>query len=91
MQRLNTVKEVKTDLDKWLLEKSVENMIEHYRVGLHKLIDGKTITDSIPKRTRKRMLKHGILRKFGSKFELTDFGMKLLQKKQVSSSLKKRD
>lgn len=85
------MKEVKNDLDKWLLEKSLENMIEHYRVSLHKLIDGKKITGYIPKRTRKRMLKHGILRKFGSKFELTDFGMKLLQKKQASSNLKTRD
>jgi hypothetical protein len=68
------------DLDRWLLDKSVENMIEFYRVSLLDVADGETIVDSIPKGTRKRLVEYGILKKFGKKFELTDFGLKLLEK-----------
>ena len=71
---------VETDLDKWSLDKSIENMVEYYRVSLLTLIEGETIVDIIPKGTRKRLLERGILVKFGSKFELTELGMKLLQK-----------
>jgi hypothetical protein len=71
---------VETDLDKWSLDKSVENMVEYYSVSLLTLIDGETIVDIIPKGTRKRLLERGILVKFGSKFELTELGMKLLQR-----------
>jgi hypothetical protein len=72
--------QVQTDLDKWSSDRSVENMIEYYRASLLESEDGEIIVDSIPKGTRKRLLEFGVLRRFGTRFELTDLGMKLLQK-----------
>ena len=43
------------------------------------LIRGNVITYDIPKGTRTRLVEYGVLRKFGSKFELTDKGLNLLQ------------
>ena len=54
------------------------NMLDFYRKELLGLLDGKKIIDSISKGTRKRLIEYGVLRKFGSKFELTDQGLKLL-------------
>jgi len=71
---------VQTDIDKWSSVRSVENMIEYYRASLLGSKDGEIIVDSIPKGTRKRLLEFGVLRKFGTRFELTDLGMKLLRK-----------
>lgn len=72
--------QAQTDMDKWSSDRSVENMIEYYRTSLLGSKDGEIIVDSIPKGTRKRLLEFGVLRKFGTRFELTDLGMKLLQK-----------
>jgi len=35
--------------------------------------------DSVPQGTRRRLCEHGILRRFGSKFELTELGSELLK------------
>ena len=80
MQGLPFMKQVKTNPGKRLLDKNVENMVEFYRVSLLRLLEGGTIVDSIPKGTRKRLIEYGILRKFGTKFELTDRGTTILQK-----------
>ena len=80
MLELLVMNPVQTDLDKWSSDRSVENMIEYYRASLLESKDGEIIVDSIPKGTRKRLLEYGVLRKFGTKFELTDLGMKMLQK-----------
>ena len=60
-------------------KKSVINMLTFYRRELRGLIRGKVITYDIPKGTRTRLVEYGVLRKFGSKFELTDKGLNLLQ------------
>jgi hypothetical protein len=53
-------------------------MIDFYRKELSGLLVGKKIVDSVALGTRKRLIEYGILKKFGSKFELTDQGMELL-------------
>ena len=70
--------------ERWSQYKSVINMLYYYRDELRCLIDGEMITDVIPKGTRERLLEHGVLRKFGSRFELTDHGIELLRKVHVS-------
>lgn len=67
-----------SDQEKWALIKSVRNMLDFYRTDLLGLMKGRSIVDSIPKGTRKSFVEHGVLRKFGSKIELTDMGRDLL-------------
>ena len=50
----------------WAQYKSIHNMLYFYREELRNLNDGKKITYVIPKGTRKRLVKHGLLLKFGS-------------------------
>ena len=64
--------------DKWAADKSVSNMLEFFRSDLLGLMKGRIIVDTIPSGTRKRLVEHGVLRKFGSKFELTERGLQLL-------------
>jgi hypothetical protein len=64
--------------DKWAIDKSVSNMLEFFRSDLLGLTKGRIIVDAIPSGTRKRLVEHGVLRKFGSKFELTERGLQLL-------------
>ncbi len=66
--------------ENWSQYKSVLNMLYFYRNELRSLISGKMITYVIPKGTRERLVEHGVLRKFGSRFELTDQGKELLRK-----------
>jgi len=73
--------------ENWLQYKSVFNMLYFYRKELRSLISGKMITHVIPKGTRERLVEHGVLRKFGSRFELTDQGKELLHKVHVSPIL----
>ena len=58
---------------------NIRNMIDFYRKELSGLLSGKKIVDSMSLGTRKRLTEYGVLRKFGSKFELTDQGMELLR------------
>ena len=57
---------------------NMRNMLDFYRKELSGLLAGKKIVDSISLGTRKRLIEYGVLRKFGSNFELTDQGMDLL-------------
>jgi predicted transcriptional regulator len=66
--------------ENWSQYKSVLNMLYFYRNELRSLISGKMITYVIPKGTRDRLVEQGVLRKFGSRFELTDQGKELLRK-----------
>jgi hypothetical protein len=66
------------DPENWAIDKSVRNMLEFFSADLLGLIKGRIIVDVIPFGTRKRFVEHGILRKFGSKFELTERGRQLL-------------
>ena len=70
--------------EKWSQYKSVLNMLYFYQDELRCLISGEMITDVIPKGTRARLVEHGVLRKFGSRFELTDQGIMLLRKVHVN-------
>lgn len=73
--------------ENWAQYKSVYNMLYFYRKELRNLNNGNKITYVIPKGTRKRLVKHGFLFKFGSKFSLTNQGKKLLSKIHVSPIL----
>ncbi len=64
--------QMQIDLDKWLLAKSIENLVEYYSIFLIDVTNGGKLVDSVPKGVRKRLIKYGVLRKFGNKFELTD-------------------
>ena len=63
---------------------NVHNILEYYRKELSGLIVGKKIVDSISFGTRKRLIEYGVLRRFGSKFELTDRGLELLKKSTIA-------
>jgi hypothetical protein len=67
----------------WSDNINLGNMIDFYREELSGLLAGKNIVDSVSSGTRKRLIEYGVLRKFGSKFELTDQGMDLLRSQTV--------
>ena len=64
--------------DDWTDNLNMLNMLFFYRKELSELIEGKKIVKSVSFGTRKRLIEYGVLRKFGSKFELTDQGRALL-------------
>ncbi len=64
--------------DDWTDNLNLRNMLDFYRKELSGLLAGKKIVDSVSLGTRKRLIEYGVLRKFGSNFELTDKGMALL-------------
>ena len=57
-------------------------MVEYYRDALQGFADGRTPIDPIPLCTRKRFVESGVLRRFGSRYELTETGQGLLRKRQ---------
>jgi hypothetical protein len=67
-----------TKEDDWTDNLNMRNMIDFYRKELTGLLDGAKIVDSVSLGARKRLIEYGILRKFGSKFEITDQGMEHL-------------
>ena len=67
-------------LENWIMYKSIFNMLDFYRTELLSLLRGKNIVDLIPQGTRNRLIEHGVLRKFGTQFELTDRGKTILIK-----------
>ena len=69
--------------DDWTNNLNMSNMLDYYRKELSGLLEGKKIVDSVSLGTRKRLIEYGVLRKFGSKFELTDQGMDLLLSQAV--------
>lgn len=64
--------------DDWTDRLNVSNLLTFYRNELLELINGNKFIDSVSFRTRKRLIEYGILRRFGSKYELTDRGLALL-------------
>ena len=66
------------ETEKWTFYKSIINMLDFYRTELLGLLKGKNIVNLIPLGTRIRFIEHGILRRFGTKFELTDRGKMML-------------
>ena len=67
------------EVEKWTINKSVSNMIHYYWNPLLGLRRGGVIVDSVPQGTRRRLCEHGIIRRFGSKFELTELGAERLK------------
>ena len=54
------------------------NMLDFYRKELLDLIKGKMIVDSVPLGTRRRLVEYGVLRKFGTNYEVTSRGLNYL-------------
>ncbi len=69
--------------DDWTDNLNLRNILDFYRKELSGLLAGKKIVDSVSLGTRKRLIEYGVLRKFGSKYELTDQGMELLRSHSV--------
>jgi hypothetical protein len=67
------------EAEDWALDKSISNMLHYYRNALLRLRTGGAIVDLVPQGTRKRLCEYGVIRKFGTKFELTELGTELLQ------------
>ena len=55
-----------------------QNMLLFYRKELLDLIRGKMIVDSVPLGTRRRLVEYGVLRKFGTNYEVTSRGLNYL-------------
>jgi hypothetical protein len=60
------------------IDRSLLNMVHFYRDSLQALIGGETSLGSIPLGNRKRFIESGVVRRFGSRYELTETGLKLL-------------
>ena len=75
---LNNMFNYTQETKNWAFNKSIVNMLGYYRTELRGLVKGKNIVGSIPLGTRKRFVDSGILKKFGTKFELTNIGREML-------------
>ena len=64
--------------DDWRDNLNVRNLLNFYQAELLELKKGSKIVDSVSFGSRKRLIEYGILRRFGSKYELTDRGLTLL-------------
>jgi hypothetical protein len=64
------------------LDRSLLNMVDFYRESLWDLLRGRTSLRSIPLGNRKRFIASGIVRKFGTRYELTEAGLRVLQSVQ---------
>ncbi len=63
-------------------DRNTLNMVEYYRDALQGFADERTPIDPIPLCPWKRFVESGVLRRFGSRYELTETGRELLQKRQ---------
>ncbi len=61
-----------------LIDENRLNMLDFYRKELLDLIKGKIIVDSVPLGTRRRLVEYGVLRKFGTNYEVTSRGLNYL-------------
>jgi len=60
------------------IDRSLLNMVHFYGDYLQALLGGETSLESISLGTRKRFIASGVVRKFGSVYELTEIGSELL-------------
>jgi len=65
------------------LDKNLLNMVHFYRDSLQALLRGETSLESVPLGNRKRFIASGVVRRFGSRYELTDTGSELLHDKKT--------
>jgi len=63
----------------WAETRNMDNMVQYYKIELLSLKRGMKIVSNIPLGTRKMLQASGVIRRFGSKFELTEQGNLLLQ------------
>ena len=68
----------KTQIEPGNLDRNLLNMVHFYKDSLQGLIDGQTSLESIPLGNRRRFIEQGVVRKFGSRYELTETGLGLL-------------
>ena len=61
-----------------LIDENRLNMLDFYRKELLDLIKGKIIVDSVPLGTRRRLVEYGVLRKLGTNYEVTSWGLNYL-------------
>ncbi|MHA2163705.1 MAG: hypothetical protein ACXABF_14905 [Candidatus Thorarchaeota archaeon] len=64
--------------DDWTDNLNMGKLLNYYLNELLGLIKGNKLVDSVSFGARKRLIEYGILRRFGSKYELTDRGLALL-------------
>jgi len=65
-------------------DRNTLNMVDYYGDALRSLAEGRTPIDPIPLCTRKRFVEIGVLRRFGSRYELTEAGRGLLRERSAS-------
>ena len=62
------------------IDRSILNMVEYYGDALTSLLEGQASLDEIPRGNRKRFVESGVLRRFGSRYEITEVGELLLRR-----------
>jgi len=65
--------------DEDFIQRSIENLVEVYREELLKIIEGYNCVDFISTGVRRRLREEGILKKFGSKYTVSQLGRKMLK------------
>ncbi|MCW4048541.1 MAG: hypothetical protein NWE89_02275 [Candidatus Bathyarchaeota archaeon] len=65
-----------------------ENLIEFYREELLLVLEGRNSRDFMPLGVRRRLSKYGVLKKFGSRYLVTQLGMKILSKEASNMIVK---
>ena len=63
------------------IDRSILNMVEFYIDALMGLLEDQTSLYEIPKGNRKRFVESGVLRRFGSRYEITEVGEILVRRK----------
>ena len=71
----------KRDPEESFPDRNTLNMVDYYRDALRGLAEERTPIDPIPLCTRKRFIESGVLRRFGSRYEITETGRGLLRKR----------
>jgi hypothetical protein len=69
--------------DDWRDNLNVRNLLNYYRNELLELKKGNKLVDSVSFGTRKRLIEYGIVRRFGSKYELTERGLAFLNSNTI--------
>jgi len=62
----------------FLEQRSRENLVDIHREELLKVLEGHNCVDLIPTGVRRQLKKYGVLKKFGSKYTVTELGREML-------------
>jgi len=65
--------------NEFLERRSTENLIEIYRQELLRILSGENCFKLLPRSVRRRLGDYGILKRFGSRYEVTTKGKKMLR------------